>query len=176
MRDFYHLNDFKYDDENILEWDYLSKYIYIYLPRRDEKIIYDNGRLEHYIAGRLMNSYDKGNPPKNIDKSYRLDGKCPKSIDLTFERCAKEAERFIFINALKNGEVKKPITRMRDYELYNYYSNLDKENCNIQHLAYVENLMIDRNLEIFTKRYEKHDLNNPILEDFIERGLREYEF
>ena len=120
MRDFYHLNDFKYDDENILEWDYLSKYIYIYLPRRDEKIIYDNGRLEHYIAGRLMNSYDKGNPPKNIDKSYRLDGKCPKSIDLTFERCAKEAERFRFINALKNGEIKKPVTRMRDYELYNY--------------------------------------------------------
>ena len=73
-------------------------------------------------------------------------------------------------------EFKKPPLWMKNYELYNYYSRLDKANCNIQHLAYVENIMLDRGLNSFTKRNTKHDLNNPDLEDFIERGLREYQF
>jgi len=36
--------------------------------------------------------------------------------------------------------------------------------------------MLDRGLNSFTRKNEKHDLNAPDLEDFIERGLREYEF
>ena len=76
----------------------------------------------------------------------------------------------------KKGQTQKFLSQMGKFELYNYYSRLDKANCNIQHLAYVENIMLDRGLNSFTRKNEKHDLNSPDLEDFIERGLREYEF
>ena len=76
----------------------------------------------------------------------------------------------------ENGGYKKPLNRLKNFQLVSYYQGLDKQNCNIQHLAYIENLMIDRNLELFVKTDIKHDLNFPSLESFIERGLREYQF
>ena len=66
MQDFYHLNNFKNDDNNVLEWDKQSDYIYINIPERKEIIIYDNGKLEHYACDRLINSYDRKKPPKKI--------------------------------------------------------------------------------------------------------------
>ena len=94
-------------------------------------------------------------------------------VDAWYVREGEKIKR----EAMKNRkEFKKPPLWMKNYELYNYYSRLDKANCNIQNLAYVENIMLDRGLNSFTKRNKKHDLNNPDLEDFIERGLREYEF
>jgi len=172
MRDFYHLNNFKNDDNNVLEWDKQSDYIYINIPERNEVIIYDNGKLEHYVCDRLINSYDRKKPPKKvIFQTIKPD--LDACVDAWYVREGEKIKR----EAMKNRkEFKKPPLWMKNYELYNYYSRLDKANCNIQHLAYVENIMLDRGLNSFTKRNTKHDLNNPDLEDFIERGLREYEF
>lgn len=175
MQDFYHLNDHKNDDEAILEWNYLDQYIYIKFPRREEELIYLDGTLEYFKFGKLVHTYSLERQQHN-KTPYRVDGKCPKSENLTSERLYKEAKAFRLQKAIENGEIQKPVTRMKNYELYQYYSNLDKQNCNLQHLAYVENLMIDRNLETFTKQYEKHNLNALVLEDFILRGLRQYEF
>ena len=174
-QDFYHLNDILNDSENIVEWNKTEDYIYINLPRSKEELIYLDGRLEHYIAGRLINSYDKMKP-QQIKTPYRTDGKCPQSIDITCNILAREAAAFRREMARERGEVKKFPIQMKNWELYNYYENLDKKNCNIQHLALVENIMLDRGLDNFTHHHEKHDLNAPIIEDFIERGLREYEF
>ena len=172
MRDFYHLNNFKNDDNNVLEWDKQSDYIYINIPERKEVIIYDNGKLEHYVCDRLINSYDRKKPPKNVTfRTIKPD--LDAWVDAWYVREGEKIKR----EAMKNRkEFKKPPLWMKNYELYNYYSKLDKSNCNIQHLAYVENIMLDRGLNSFTKRNTKHDLNNPDLEDFIERGLREYQF
>ena len=172
MQDFYHLNNFKNDDNNVLEWDKQSDYIYINIPERKEVIIYDNGKLEHYVCDRLINSYDRKKPPKNITfQTIKPD--LDAWVDAWYVREGEKIKR----EAMKNRkEFKKPPLWMKNYELYNYYSRLDKANCNIQHLAYVENIMLDRGLNSFTKRNTKHDLNNPDLEDFIERGLREYQF
>ena len=172
MQDFYHLNNFKNDDNNVLEWDKASDYIYINIPERKEVIIYDNGRLEHYACDRLINSYDRKKPPqKSTSQSIKPE------LDAWVDAWYVREGRKIKFEAMKNRkEFKKPPLWMKNYELYNYYSKLDKANCNIQHLAYVENIMLDRGLNSFTKRNTKHDLNNPDLEDFIERGLREYQF
>ena len=173
MQDFYHLNNFKNDDNNVLEWDKQSDYIYINIPERKEIIIYDNGKLEHYVCDRLINSYDRRKPSKNLPGSQSIKPELDAWVDAWYVREGEKIKR----EAMKNRkEFKKPPLWMKNYELYNYYSKLDKANCNIQHLAYVENIMLDRGLNSFTKKNEKHNLNAPDLEDFIERGLREYEF
>ena len=59
---------------------------------------------------------------------------------------------------------------MRDYELVNYYQGLGGD-VNFQHLAYVENLMLDRNLDNFTHYHKKHDLNAPDIDSFVDRFL-----
>lgn len=172
MQDFYHLNNFKNDDNNVLEWDKQSDYIYINIPERNEVIIYDNGKLEHYVCERLINSYDRKKPPKNVT-FQTIKPELDAWVDAWYVREGEKIKR----EAMKNRkEFKKPPLWMKNYELYNYYSKLDKANCNIQHLAYVENIMLDRGLNSFTKKNEKHDLNAPDLEDFIERGLKQYEF
>lgn len=176
MRDFYHLCNFKNNGDNIIEWDFKDKFIHIFLPDRDERIILENNTLTHTINDKVVNVYVKEKPPKIQKSEYNLTSKCPESIDLTINRVSREIEVFRRKVAKVRGEIKKPPLWMSDYELYTYYSRLDKANCNIQHLAYVENIMLDRGLSNFTKKYEKHNLNSPILEDFIERGLRQYEF
>ena len=64
----------------------------------------------------------------------------------------------------------KPVSKMRDYELVNYYQSLGGD-VNVQHLAYVENLMLDRNLDNFTHYHERHDLNAPDIDSFVDRFL-----
>lgn len=70
----------------------------------------------------------------------------------------------------KSNEKPRPVSRMKDYELVNYYKNLGGD-VNVQHLAYVENLMLDRNLDNFTHYHEKHDLNVPDIDSFVDRFL-----
>ena len=70
----------------------------------------------------------------------------------------------------KSYDKPKPVSRMRDYELVNYYQSLGGD-VNIQHLAYVENLMLDRNLDNFTHYHERHDLNAPDIDSFVDRFL-----
>lgn len=70
----------------------------------------------------------------------------------------------------KSDEKPKPVSRMKDYELVNYYQSLGGD-VNAQHLAYVENLMLDRNLDNFTHYHERHDLNAPDIDSFVDRFL-----
>ncbi|QKF91750.1 hypothetical protein [Campylobacter sp. CCUG 57310] len=172
MQDLYHLNDHKNDDDAILEWNYLDQYIYIKFPKLREELIYLDGTLEYYRCNKLIHTYSLERQQHN-KTPYRADGKCPNSNEMTLQREIREFKKW---KLEYYGQINKPVNRMKNYELYQYYSNLDKQNCNLRHLAYVENLMIDRNLETFTKQYEKHNLNAPVLEDFISRGLRQYEF
>ncbi len=70
----------------------------------------------------------------------------------------------------KSDEKHKPVSKMKDYELVNYYQSLGGD-VNAQHLAYVENLMLDRNLDNFTHYHKKHDLNAPDIDSFVDRLL-----
>lgn len=70
----------------------------------------------------------------------------------------------------KSDEKHKPVSRMKDYELVNYYQSLGGD-VNAQHLAYVENLMLDRELDNFTHYHKKHDLNAPDIYSFVDRLL-----
>ncbi|WP_103644349.1 radical SAM protein [Campylobacter concisus] len=70
----------------------------------------------------------------------------------------------------KSDEKPKPVSRMKDYELVNYYQSLGGD-VNAQHLAYVENLMFDRDLDNFTHYHKKHDLNAPDIDSFVDRLL-----
>ena len=70
----------------------------------------------------------------------------------------------------KSDDKPKPVSRMKDYELVNYYQSLGGD-VNAQHLAYVENLMFDRELDNFTHYHKKHDLNAPDIDSFVDRFL-----
>ena len=70
----------------------------------------------------------------------------------------------------KSDEKPKPVSRMKDYELVNYYQSLGGD-VNAQHLAYVENIMLDRELDNFTHYHKKHDLNAPDIDSFVDRLL-----
>ena len=70
----------------------------------------------------------------------------------------------------KSDEKPKPVSRMKDYELVNYYQSLGGD-VNAQHLAYVENLMLYRELDNFTHYHKKHDLNAPDIDSFVDRLL-----
>ena len=70
----------------------------------------------------------------------------------------------------KSDEKPKPVSRMKDYELVNYYQSLGGD-VNAQHLAYVENLMLDRELDNFTHYHKRHDLNAPDIDSFVDRCL-----
>ena len=70
----------------------------------------------------------------------------------------------------KSYDKPKPVSRMKDYELVNYYQSLGGD-VNVQHLAYVENLMLDRNLDNFTHYRQRHDLNAPDIDSFVDRCL-----
>lgn len=170
MQDFYHLNDAMGEDDAIMEWNKTEDYIYLYFPGRKERIVYDNGKLEHYICGRLINSYDKGKPPRYKDSPYRLDNKLVSSEDITANRIYKQAAAFRKDMAVFFGETDKIVSRMKNYELVNYYQNLPSD-VNPQHIAYVENLMLDRDLDCFTHYHEKHDLNDPDVKSMIDRFM-----
>ncbi|MCD8212988.1 MAG: hypothetical protein LUC34_02870 [Campylobacter sp.] len=170
MQDLYHLNDAINDEGAIMEWDKQSDYIYLDLPARKERLIYDNGKLEHYICDRLIHSYDKAKPAKYKSSPYRLDDKLPKSQDITARIIDKEVNRLFKHVDRFFGLSQKPVSEMKDYELVNYYQSLGGD-VNPQHLAYVENIMLDRNLDNFTRYHDKHDLNNPDTQSFIDRYL-----
>ncbi|WP_103576411.1 replication endonuclease [Campylobacter concisus] len=70
----------------------------------------------------------------------------------------------------KSDEKPKPVSKMKDYELVNYYQSLGGD-VNAQHLAYVENIMLDRELDNFTHYHKKHDLNAPDIDSFVDRLL-----
>ena len=164
MQDFYHLNDLTNDHRAILEWNKKDDYIYINLPFNKEEIIYLNGRLEHYISGRLMNFYDRLKIDSQKDENAQDEIK-------SFGTNLKQKQILKLCDELfKSDEKPKPVSRMKDYELVNYYQSLGGD-VNAQHLAYVENLMLDRNLDNFTHYHEKHDLNAPDIDSFVDRFL-----
>ena len=164
MQDFYHLNDLTNDHRAILEWNKKDDYIYINLPFNKEEIIYLNGRLEHYISGRLMNFYDRLKIDSQKDENAQDEIK-------SFGTNLKQRQILKLCDELfKSDEKPKPISRMKDYELVNYYQSLGGD-VNAQHLAYVENLMLDRNLDNFTHYHKKHDLNAPDIDSFVDRFL-----
>ncbi|WP_180375111.1 hypothetical protein [Campylobacter pinnipediorum] len=153
-----------------MEWNKEDDYINIKIPRNKEELIYLNGRLEHYIKDNLINSYDF---EKQEKKKENLRIKLPDSVDVTINHLSRQAQRKRY---LANYNKNKPLSRKKDFELISYYESLDKENCNLQHLAYTENLLIDRDMSFVSNNDKKHDLNNPLIEDFIIRDLRSYEF
>ena len=164
MQDFYHLNDLTNDHRAILEWNKKDDYIYINLPFNKEEIIYLNGRLEHYISGRLMNFYDRLKIDSQKDENAQDEIK-------SFGTNLKQRQILKLCDELfKSDEKPKPVSRMKDYELVNYYQSLGGD-VNAQHLAYVENLMLDRELDNFTHYHKKHDLNTPDIDSFVDRLL-----
>lgn len=164
FQDFYHLNDFKNDPECFLEWNKNDDYISIRLPHRGEELIYLDGRLEFYVNGRLFKVYDKERPTY-LNKSFK-NYKIPSSNEMTINRIWREIERF-----RKMSAADKPVSRLKDYELFTYYSNLDKESADLKHLAYVENLLFDRDMGNLCHLDKKHDLNNVDILNFYDREV-----
>ncbi|MGH1601739.1 rolling circle replication-associated protein [Campylobacter majalis] len=152
FQDFYNLNELKNDNRVVIEWNKQDDYISIDIPFLKEQVIYLNGRLEHYRANRLINIYDKEKPNfTNSLSSNRIDF---NQINKNLKEIKEQKEKRL------STKSNIPLSKMKDFKLYNYYNELDKDSANIQHLAYVENLILERNMGNLIHIDKKHDLND----------------
>lgn len=74
----------------------------------------------------------------NFESVYRNKDNFKKPIDIYID-----GERYVYFNKNLSKYSKKPY-QMTHIELYEYYSNLDIESCNLQHYGYVKNMLINR--------------------------------
>ncbi|EAI4415146.1 replication endonuclease [Campylobacter fetus] len=160
FKDFYNLCTLRDNPDWICEWSYKEQYFRLENIETSETIFFENGVIKHTIKGHIIHFYEKEIKKQN-PTPYKI-------FDNPIIRTKKE---YKFIN-LKN----LPVSRMKDYTLITYYKNLDTFNANLQHLAYVENLLIKRGLSFIVGTKKLHNLNNLFDDDFIERNKRKYDF
>lgn len=158
--DFYNLCTLKDNPDWVCEWSYDKQYFRLSNIQTTETILYENGIMKHTIKDYIIHIYQKETKEQN-PTPYKITDK------LTIK--AKKEHKFIKPQNL-------PINRMKDYTLITYYKNLDTFNSNLQHLAYVENELIKRDLGFIVGTKEIHNLNKPVVESFIERNKRYYDF
>ena len=139
-KDFYDLCTFAENPDWICEWDYNTQYFRFENVKTGEKIICENGVLLHTFKDALLHKYKK-----NVYKS----------IHHKIEILDRKKENKL----ISASEYKKPINRMKDFELMNYFKNLPI--CNDAHYALCINELIKRKMNgIFHIPAKKINLNN----------------
>lgn len=150
-KDYYHVCEMAKDVNCICEWDFKEQYFRLENTKTNEIILYENGKLEYKHCGYIIKSYQKDMQISENLKSYKvrekLQAKSKKS--LKYVKVIDENNKTIgFINQSQNfidvNDI--PPAKMKDYQLYNYYTNLDLENCNLHHFGLVKNELIARGL------------------------------
>lgn len=148
--DWYYLSDIlkSSTSDYQAEWSQENDYFYIYDTWSDREYSYHCGKLEVYSSNRLVKQSGK-----TIYKPYKMVsyGKTPKQWS---KKPPKPIPTYLdnrLIGYWHNGQNKlfkdsiSPAL-MTDYQLYNYFHNLDIETCNLQHYQYVKNCAIERGL------------------------------
>ncbi|MFK5882362.1 MAG: replication endonuclease [Sulfurospirillum sp.] len=116
---------------NELTWMYRDKEISVFVDPNTNKlleIVDKYGTLWSKKSFKVTSSinYDNRKPVLKEKKSSRIP---------------------VFI--VKNGisfDISKPVLSYKDYQLFEYYKNLDLEYCNLQHYGLVQNELIERGL------------------------------
>ncbi|MCZ6157811.1 replication endonuclease [Campylobacter ureolyticus] len=176
LRDFSTLSYLKLDEEDcVIEWSFEKDYIFISIPQTFEELIYEKGHLLYYKFGKLKAEYinqsknyqrqrPKPTKPSKKDKIYH------KAINRNMAMSQKELQHYHRYDNVKD----KNYYTMSDFELmqeYFYATNPQSDFNNPLKLAILENEMLDRGLDNFTKNQEIHNLNNSdeLYYDFIDQ-------
>jgi len=155
-KDLYYLTEQFRDKENVIfEWDFEKQYIFVKNFKTNFTLLYENGFYEYKYKDKIIYSNTKKQNKQEKFKSMRFFQKPTlkskikqKSSLISVEIIDKDNNKKLFYLD-NNNELKKiikPISKMKNYELYNYYKKLDIENVDLKHFALVKNECINRKL------------------------------
>jgi hypothetical protein len=145
--DWFHLTDHIKDPTNFCEWSKEDNYFYFHESRTGRELIYTHGVLE-IVYGDLVIKRIGEVKLKNVQKKYFE--KIPKKWKPRPAPPVKVYYDDSLIGSYKNNQISlfrnNVPDYMKDYQLIQYFNNLDIETCNLHHYAYVNNCMINRGL------------------------------
>jgi hypothetical protein len=147
--DWFHLTDHIKDPTNFCEWSKEDNYFYFNETRTGRELIYTHGVLE-VVYGDIVVKRLGEVKLKNVRSKYYE--KIPKKWKSSPALPAKVYNNDDLIGSYKNNHItlfKNNVPDyMKDYQLLQYFNNLDIETCNLQHYGYVKNCMIKRGLYV----------------------------
>jgi hypothetical protein len=145
--DWFHLTDHINDPTNFCEWSKEDNYFYFNETRTGRELIYTHGVLEVVYGDIVVKRLGEVKLKKIRTKYYE---KIPKKMKFLSRSSAKVYDNDDLIGLYKNNQIiffKNNVPDyMKDYQLLNYFNNLDLDTCNLQHFGYVKNCMIKRGL------------------------------
>ena len=143
--DWFHLTDILKDPNNECEWSKEDNYFYLIDNHTGREIIYQYGLLQIVYKDIVLKEMGK---PKEKNIKVKIYDKTPKTwakkekIVPTFEN------NTLIGHYTKQGYkefIKQPY-QMNDFELFNYFQNIDMETIDLKRYMYTRNIMIDRGL------------------------------
>ena len=167
-KDWYYLTDILKSSNSSFtaEWSQENDYFYIYDTWSNREYEYISGRLRLYSNGKLIESVGKvvQKPYKMI--SYEKVPKTWKNKKIDAVPIYKNDSLFAYFKDGSFQIIKKHISIMSDYELYQYYSSYDVENDSYVKYLSIHNELVKRGL-IDSPLYDLNnfDINRFILDD-----------
>jgi hypothetical protein len=145
--DWFHLTDHIKDSSNFCEWSKEDNYFYFNETRTGRELIYTHGVLEVVYGDIVVKRLGEVKLKNSRSKYY---DKIPKKWKSSLALPAKVYNNDDLIGLYKNNQFtffrNNVPDYMKDYQLLNYFNNLDLDTCNLQHFGYVKNCMIKRGL------------------------------
>jgi hypothetical protein len=145
--DWFHLTDHLKDPTNFCEWSKEDNYFYFNETRTGRELIYTHGVLEVVYGDIVVKRLGEVKLKNSRSKYY---DKIPKKWKSSLALPAKVYNNDDLIGLYKNNQFtffrNNVPDYMKDYQLLNYFNNLDLDTCNLQHFGYVKNCMIKRGL------------------------------
>jgi len=154
-KNLYNLTQIFYDPDSICEWDFERKYIHFYHSKTQIDILYDNGYYRYACKGKVIYEHNDISVVHQSKLSFKVQ---PKLVLKSDKRLQNTPICFVDIKGKKSFMIldhdnnlvkpKVPVSKMKDYELYNYYMNLDPNNLLVDYLHFgvVKNECIKRGL------------------------------
>lgn len=142
--DWYHLTDLMKDKNNHVEWNKEDNYFYFIDNHTGRELIYQYGKYQVIYGDRIIKEMgevkEKRQNNKVYDKTPKQWTKKQKPLNVIID-----GEHFTYFNGKCSKPLKMPY-QMNDYELFEYYQNLDIETCDLKHYGNTKNILIDRGL------------------------------
>ena len=138
-------------ETDLYHLDYINKYGFAEWSKEDDYISFTdltNGRTLEYNQGEYKIFYEKsGKIIKEFGQKKETEPKLNQIIKLKYKKHIKSPLILFDENKIKSNYV-KPINRYSNFQLYNYYKQLEKDfnNVNLQHFTLIKNELIQRQI------------------------------
>ena len=143
--DWFHLTDMLKDEHNHCEWSKEDNYFYMIDNYTGREIIYQYGLLQIVYKDIILKEMGK---PKEKNIKVKVYDKTPTSWTKKEKIVPLFQDEKVIGHYTKAGYkefIKQPY-QLNDFELFNYFQNIDMETINLSRYMVTRNLMIDRGL------------------------------